>query len=138
VYQAGTLSGNPLATAAGLATLELLNDGAIAHLSDRVRRLAERIGDAIRAEGVAVEVPVVGPLFSMFFTDEPVLNYDGAKRSAAAGLYAPFFRSMLAQGIALAPSAYEVAFPSLAHSDSDFEKTIEAVSIAAKSLVSHS
>jgi glutamate-1-semialdehyde 2,1-aminomutase len=138
VYQAGTLSGNPLATAAGIAVLDLLEDDAIAQLSVRVGRMAREIEMAIRTEGLNVEVPVVGPLFSIFFADEPVLDYDGAKRSAANGLYAPFFQSMLAQGIALAPSAYEVAFPSLAHSESDFDRTVEAASNAARSVVEHS
>jgi glutamate-1-semialdehyde 2,1-aminomutase len=138
VYQAGTLSGNPLATAAGVAVLDLLKDDAITRLSVRVGTMAREIEAAIRTEGLNVEVPVAGPLFSIFFTDEPVLDYDGAKRSAATGLYAPFFQSMLAQGIALAPSAYEVAFPSLAHSESDFDRTVEAASTAARSVVKHS
>ena len=93
-----------------------------------------KIGDAIRAEGVAVEVPVFGPLFGIFFGNDPVHDYEGAKRSASTARYAPFFRSMLAQGIALAPSAYEVAFPSLAHSAADFERTVEAASVAAKAV----
>lgn len=132
VYQAGTLSGNPLATAAGLAVLEQYSDDDLVELSRRVDRLAAGIGDAIRAQGVAVEVPTVGPLFGIFFGGDSVSDYEGAKRSASTDWYAPFFRSMLAQGIALAPSAYEVAFPSLAHSVADFERTVEATSVAAK------
>ena len=73
-----------------------------------------------------------GTLFSIFFSDQAVLDYDGAKRAAASGLYAPFFRAMLSRGIALAPSPYEVAFVSLAHSDSDIDRTIEAAAGAAR------
>jgi glutamate-1-semialdehyde 2,1-aminomutase len=134
VYQAGTLSGNPLATAAGLAVLGELTDESIAALSHRVARLADGLGTAIRAEGIEVQLPVCGPLFGLFFGDDDVRDYDGAKRSAALGLYAPFFRSMIDQGVALAPSAYEVAFPSLAHSESDFDRTLSAASVAAKSV----
>jgi glutamate-1-semialdehyde 2,1-aminomutase len=134
VYQAGTLSGNPLATAAGLTVLRLLTDDAIKSLSGRVAILAEGIADVIRAEGIPVQVPVAGPLFGIFFADAPVRDYDGAKRAAASGRYAPFFRSMLDQGIALAPSAYEVAFPSLAHTEIDFERTVAAASVAAQAL----
>jgi glutamate-1-semialdehyde 2,1-aminomutase len=132
VYQAGTLSGNPLATAAGLAVLELLSEETIADLTSRVARFANDMREAIRSAGIPVEVPVAGPLLGIFFGDEPVENYEDAKRSAETGRYAPFFRSMLDQGIALAPSAYEVAFPSLAHTDDDFDRTVEAASVAAK------
>ena len=61
----------------------------------------------------------------MFFSDEPVRDYDGARRAASSGLYAPFFRAMLARGVALAPSPYEVAFVSLAHSEADIDRTVE-------------
>jgi glutamate-1-semialdehyde 2,1-aminomutase len=132
IYQAGTLSGNPLATAAGLAVLEVLTSESIADLSGRVERFALQLTEAITSAGLAVQVPVVGPLFGIFFGAGPVVDYDGAKRSAATGVYAPFFQSMLEQGIALAPSAYEVAFPSLAHSDVEFDRTVEAAMVAAK------
>jgi glutamate-1-semialdehyde 2,1-aminomutase len=134
VYQAGTLSGNPLATAAGLAVLELLSDEEIGALSERVERFARALGEAIRSHAVEVEIPVCGPLLGLYFSAERVTDYDGAKRAAANGRYAPFFRSMLEQGIALAPSAYEVAFPSLAHSEEDFDRTVDAASTAAKVL----
>ena len=131
VYQAGTLSGNPLATAAGLAVLERLTDEVFTELSERVARLQIGLSEAIRASGLAVEVPAVGPLLGIFFTDEPVRDYDGAARAAANGLYAPFFREMLARGIALAPSPYEIVFTSLAHHDADIDKTIDAAAAAA-------
>ena len=71
-------------------------------------------------------------LFSVFFANGPVLDYEGASRSAACGLYAPFFRAMLSRGVALAPSPYEVAFTSLAHSEGDIDRTIEAAADAAR------
>ena len=132
VYQAGTLSGNPLATAAGLRVLEHLDAEAYARLESDVRRLADGIAEAIGRSGLRTEVPVFRTLFSIFFSDQAVLDYDGAKRAAASGLYAPFFRAMLSRGIALAPSPYEVAFVSLAHSDSDIDRTIEAAAGAAR------
>ncbi len=131
VYQAGTLSGNPLATAAGLAVLERLPDEAYGELESRVRRLAAGLEEVIGSAGLAVQVPVFGTLCSLFFTDDTVRDYDGARRAASSGLYAPFFRAMLARGIALAPSPYEVAFVSLAHSQADVDRTIEAAAGAA-------
>jgi glutamate-1-semialdehyde 2,1-aminomutase len=132
VYQAGTLSGNPLATAAGLAVLGLLHEDAYEALSERVARLAAGLLEAIAGAGLAVELPVFRTLFSIFFTDLPVRNYDHAVRSAATGLYAPFFRAMLRRRVALAPSAYEVGFCSLAHTDADVDRTVEAAAEAAR------
>jgi glutamate-1-semialdehyde 2,1-aminomutase len=132
VYQAGTLSGNPLATAAGLAVLDKLDEQAYGQLAKSVRRLAEGIADAIGRSGLRVEVPVFGTICSIFFSDEPVHDYEGARRAASSGLYAPFFRAMLARGVALAPSPYEVAFVSLAHSEADIDFTIEAAADAAR------
>ena len=131
VYQAGTLSGNPVATAAGLAVLERLNDQAYLRLADSVGRLAAGLAQAIGQSGLAVEVPSFGTLVSVFFADEPVRNYQGAARAARSGLYAPFFRAMLARGIALAPSPYEIAFVSMAHSPEDIDRTVEAAAEAA-------
>jgi glutamate-1-semialdehyde 2,1-aminomutase len=131
VYQAGTLSGNPVATAAGLAVLERLNEQAYFRLGESVARLAAGLARAIGQSGLAVEVPVFGTLVSVFFTDEPVRNYQGATRAARSGLYAPFFRAMLARGIALAPSPYEIAFVSMAHSLEDIDRTVEAAAEAA-------
>ena len=123
VYQAGTLSGNPLATAAGLAVLERLDQGAYLELAESVGLLARGLAEAIGRSGLAVEVPVFGTLVSVFFSDEPVRDYNGAARAARRGLFAPFFRAMLARGVALAPSPYEIAFVSLAHSREDIERT---------------
>jgi len=132
VYQAGTLSGNPLATAAGLAVLEHLPAEAYVELASSVRRLADGLTEAIGRSGLPVEVPVFGTLCAVSFSDERVRDYEGAKRAAATALYAPFFRAMLARGVALAPSPYEIAFVSLAHSTADIDRTIEAAAEAAR------
>ena len=132
VYQAGTLSGNPLATAAGLAVLSLMDEGAYASLAGRVARLGPALAAAISDAGLPVEVPVVGPLFGLFLgATAPVRDYDGAAAAAISGLYARFFGEMLRRGVALAPGAYEVAFPSLAHRVEDLERTVEAAAAAA-------
>jgi glutamate-1-semialdehyde 2,1-aminomutase len=132
VYQAGTLSGNPLATAAGLRVLEHLDEGAYARLESKVSRLAGGLAEAIGQSGLPVEVPRFRTLLSIFFSGEPVLDHDGATRAAASGHYGPFFRAMLSRGVALAPSPYEVAFVSLAHSEDDIDRTIEAAAAAAR------
>jgi len=132
VYQAGTLSGNPLATAAGLAVLERLPAERFESLAGSVGRLAAGLAEAISSAGLPVRVPVCATLFGIFFSDEPVSDYDGAKRAASSGLYAPFFHAMLARGVALAPSAYEVGFCSMAHSDDDIDRTVEAAGEAAR------
>jgi len=125
VYQAGTLSGNPVATAAGLAVLDLLDDAAYTMLSGRAAELAALLGEVFDEAGVAAQVPVVGPLLGLFFTDAPVTDYDAARASAANGLYARFFRAMLDRGVALPPSPYEAIFPSLAHTRDDMERTAD-------------
>jgi glutamate-1-semialdehyde 2,1-aminomutase len=131
VYQAGTLSGNPLATAAGLAVLDELEPGSYLRLSSLAEHLASALSDVFSDAGVPATVPVVGPLFSIFFGAEPVSDYEGAVHSASNGLYAAFFREMLARGIALAPSAYEVAFLGFAHGAEEVERTLEAAREAA-------
>ncbi len=145
VYQAGTLSGNPLATAAGLAVLSSLDAPAYAALSERVGRfgavLAENLSAVLAKAGTVdgegraleVQVPVVGPLFGLFFVPvgrDPVGDYDGASASAATGLYARLFRSMLDRGVALAPGPYEVGFPSMAHGELELEHTLDVASAA--------
>ena len=130
VYQAGTLSGNPVATAAGLAVLELLDDGAYTMLAGRAAELAAMLPPVLEEAGVAVHVPVVGPLVGLFFSDAPVTNYDEAKASVENGLYASFFNALLDRGVALAPGPYEVLFPSLAHTWNDIERTVDLASAA--------
>ena len=142
VYQAGTLSGNPLATAAGLAVLGALDLESFAALTACAERLASGLRTVLVSAGLAVEVPQVGPLLGVFFglpgrgaAILPVRTYDDARVSAESGQYATFFRAMLAQGIALAPGPYEVLFPSLAHRDADIDRTLEAAASAAASMV---
>jgi glutamate-1-semialdehyde 2,1-aminomutase len=134
VYQAGTLSGNPLATAAGLAVISLLDRAAYHELSTRVDRLRTDLGDALEnLPGGPVQVPVAGPLLGVFFANGPVSDYEGARKSAATGRYPPLMHGLLERGVAIAPGAYEILFPSLAHSDTDLEQTVEAFAAAAAS-----
>jgi glutamate-1-semialdehyde 2,1-aminomutase len=134
-YQAGTLSGNPLATAAGLATLRLLDDDAY----ERLGRTTERLASALRADAASASVPVQVPsvpgLLTLFFTDRPVRDYADA-RAADANAYARFFNGMLARGIYLPPSPFEAWFPSLAHGDAVIDRTIEAAAQALAESVS--
>ncbi len=135
VYQAGTLSGNPLATAAGLAVLSLLDDGAYLMLAGRAEQLAKALVPVIEEAGWAVQVPRVGPLLGVFFSETPVHDYDGAVAAAANGRYARWFHAMLDRGVALAPGAYEAMFPSLAHSYDDIDRTVDIASAAAHAAV---
>ncbi|HXW34945.1 MAG TPA: glutamate-1-semialdehyde 2,1-aminomutase [Acidimicrobiales bacterium] len=132
VYQAGTLSGNPLATAAGLAVLDGVSDDDYATLTGRVARFASDLSDAIGEAGLAVTVPRVGPLVGLFFSEEPVTDYEGAKAAVASGLYAPFFRALLDRGVALAPGPYEAMFPGFSHSVADLGAVAEAARDAAR------
>ena len=132
VYQAGTLSGNPLATAAGLAVLNQLDRGAYAALEDIATRLAEGLAQAIGSAGLAVQVPRVGPLVGLFFAAEEVRSFEDATAAAGNGRYAAFFHAMLRRGVALAPGPYEALFPSLAHDDAVLEETIAAAAEAAR------
>ncbi|HET6964591.1 MAG TPA: glutamate-1-semialdehyde 2,1-aminomutase [Acidimicrobiales bacterium] len=127
VYQAGTLSGNPLATAAGLAVLSQLDRAAYTELSARVGRFAAGLAGAL---GTGVQVPVAGPLLGIFFAEAPVVDYEGAVRSAGTGIYPGLMHGLLDRGVAIAPGAYEVLFPSLAHTDADFEATVDACAAA--------
>jgi glutamate-1-semialdehyde 2,1-aminomutase len=131
VYQAGTLSGNPVAVAAGLATLARLGPDAYLQLEARSARLAQGLLDGCRSAGVPATVNRVGSMLTLFFTEGPVRNYDEAKR-ADAKRYARYFHAMLERGIYLAPSAFEALFVSLAHEEADLDKTLEAHRAALK------
>ncbi len=126
VYQGGTLSGNPLAVAAGMATLGQLTPDAYVQLSATAEKLAAGITAAFSDSPIAVQVPQVGPLLGFFFAESPVVNNDGATASAESGHFAPLFHALLKRGIALAPGPYEVMFPSLAHGDAEIDRTIAA------------
>ncbi|MDQ1426703.1 MAG: glutamate-semialdehyde -aminomutase [Acidimicrobiaceae bacterium] len=130
VYQAGTLSGNPLATAAGLAVLDRLDAGAYQELRVRAARLGAGLADALGAAGVDVQVPVVGPLIGVFFSPAPVTDFAGAKASADTGHFPRLMHGLLDRGVAVAPGAYEVWFPSLSHTDADIDRTVEAAAEA--------
>lgn len=137
VYQAGTLSGNPLATAAGLAVLRQLDLTAYADLSATARAIADGLAQAGRRHGIPVQVPRVGPLLGIFFSEDAVVNYEGAKAAASNGMYAAFFASMLASGVAFAPGAYEAIFVTTSHGDAEVELTLAAADEAFGELARH-
>lgn len=134
VYQAGTLSGNPLAMAAGIATLRVLGrHGVYEELENKARKLEEAFREGAQEAGVPIWQNRVGSMLSAFFTEKEVWDYASAKTSDTAR-YARFFREMLSRGVYLAPSQFEAAFVSLAHSEEDLEATREAISSAMKEL----
>ena len=125
VFQAGTLSGNPLAMAAGIATLKLCTAEAYAHLSRRAERLVAGMADVFRRHGAPHAVASAGSMFGFFFADGPVTDLASAKRSDTA-LYARFFHAMLDRGVYFAPSPFEAGFVSIAHTDDDVDRTVAA------------
>lgn len=131
VYQAGTLSGNPLATAAGLATFAGLDDTAYARLDRASRALQDLVREALTAAGVPHVIQTAGTLFSVFFREAPVRNYDDAKEQDTAA-FTRFFHSLLEQGIYLPPSAFEAWFVSTAHDDAVIDRIGAALPAAAK------
>ena len=135
VYQAGTLSGNPVAVAAGLAQLRLLDDAAYEGLQRRADRLMVGLAEAFKAFGVAARIQSVNSMFSVFFTDSDVRTFAGAQ-AADHGLYARFFNGMLSRGQYFPPSGYEAIFVSLAHSEEDLDATVAAAEDVAEELAS--
>ena len=129
VYQAGTLSGNPLAVAAGLATLRLLDDAAYLKLEQTTRALAQGLAAAAREAGVPAKLTWAPGLLTLFFTGEDVSDLESVKACDMAA-HAAFCRAMLEQGVYLPPSQYEAWFPSLAHEDEHVERTLEAAARA--------
>ena len=125
VYQAGTLSGNPMAMAAGTATLEQLSAASYAKLEDLSARLAEGLAEGAREAGAAVKVNRVGSMLTVFFSGEPVFDATSARRCDAK-CFGRYFHAMLERGIYLPPSQFEAAFVSVAHSVEDVELTIAA------------
>jgi glutamate-1-semialdehyde 2,1-aminomutase len=127
VYQAGTLSGNPLAMRAGIEMLKLLSvPGFYWQINAHAGRLAEGLKATLAALHIEGQVQTVGSLMTLFFAAQPVTNYSDAKKSDTAK-YAVFFNAMLERGILLAPSQFEAAFVSSAHTDADIDATIVAV-----------
>jgi glutamate-1-semialdehyde 2,1-aminomutase len=127
VYQAGTLSGNPLSMTAGLVTLRRLRDKSVYDRLEAVSsKLCEGLANAARAAGVTTVTNRVGSMWTSFFTSEPVVDWDSANKSDRQ-LYGKFFQAMLDEGIYLAPSQFEAAFVSLAHTDEVIEQTLVAV-----------
>lgn len=126
VYQAGTLSGNPLAMAAGAVTLRALQaQGTWERLTGCCASAADAIGDAAARAGIPVRQNRVGTMFSTFFTDQPVTNWQTARGSDTEA-FAAFFRAMLEHGVYLAPSQFEACFVSTAHDNEAIERTAEA------------
>lgn len=126
VYQAGTLSGNPLAMAAGIAALKLISQpGVYEELERKTQRLVEGFRQAAASVGRRWQTSGIGSMFGLFFTEEPVVDFDSAVKSDTVrfGIY---FRRMIELGVYLAPSQFEAGFLSLAHTDEDIDKTVEA------------
>jgi glutamate-1-semialdehyde 2,1-aminomutase len=140
VYQAGTLSGNPLATAAGLAVLAAVGDGDYDALADRAARFADALSAAVEAAGLSVVTPVVGPLVGLLLGPPgvplaPPGDFDEARQIAGNGVYPLFFHAMLRRGVCLAPGPYEVLFPGLAHGEHELAQAAEAAGEAAAEVV---
>ena len=134
VYQAGTLSGNPLAMAAGLATLRCLREfSPYAELERRGRKLEEGLRQAAAAAGVTCTLNRVRSILTPFFSPGPVFDWPSAKQSDT-GAYARFFGAMLEQGVYLAPSQFECAFLSIEHTDEVIERTAQAANLAMRQL----
>ena len=135
VYQAGTLSGNPLATAAGTTVLNLVTPGDYEELSRRVATFARDFEEAIASSGLYGRCPTQGPLMGLFLSRQPFeapSNFVDAKALCENGLYRTFFHAMLDRGVALAPGAYEILFVSLAHSTEDLATTVHCAAEAAQ------
>ncbi len=130
IYQAGTLSGNPLAMTAGIATLTtLLEENLTPQIIARTSKLVDGLKTAAQIANVAIQTPQAGSMFGVFFSAQPVTDYDGAA-AANQTRFKKFFASMLEQGIYLAPSQFETLFMSAAHSDEDVDKTLTAAKVA--------
>jgi len=134
VYQAGTLSGNPMAMAAGRATLSQLTPASYAQLEARGAQLAAGLAEAARAAGAAVQVNRVGSMITAFFSAEPVFDAESARKSDKKR-FGRFFHAMLEAGVHLPPSQFEAAFLSVAHTEEDVEQTIEAAKGALRAAV---
>ena len=127
VYQAGTLAGNPLAMAAGIATLVQLKSMNYPRLENRTAAFAGELGEILKKKGVPVQTPTIASMFCVFFSENPVTNFEESK-GADQKLFASFYRQMRDKGVYLVPSGFETGMVSFVHSEEDFEKTLEAAS----------
>ena len=125
VYQAGTLSGNPLAMAAGLATLNILKRSDYAALEAKVSAFVAELEQILKSKGVPVQIPHIASLFTIYFTEAPLRDFASVQTSDVV-LFESFFKQMREQGIFMAPSAFEANMLSFAHSEEDFAKALEA------------
>ncbi len=126
VYQAGTLSGNPLAMAAGLATLRILQKSDYTKLGERTKAFASEMQNILRAKGLSVNVVALGPMFCPFFSDAEVCNFDDVKNTDIA-MFTKFYKALRNEGIYIAPASFEAAMMSFVHTDEHLERTLEAV-----------
>jgi glutamate-1-semialdehyde 2,1-aminomutase len=135
VYQAGTLSGNPVAMAAGLKTLELIaQPGFYEALSAKTEKLTTGLKEQARQAGIALTTHSVGGMFGLFFSELPQITTYAQVMQCDQALFKRFFHAMLAAGVYLAPSAFEAGFVSAAHSDDDLDKTLATTTAAFKGL----
>jgi glutamate-1-semialdehyde 2,1-aminomutase len=135
VYQAGTLAGNPVAAASGLAPLMQCTPELYASLDQTADRVGRLVSDALTAEGVVHTLATAGSLFSIFFSEQAPVNYDEA-RTQQAWRYTAFFHSLLDNGVYLPPSAFEAWFVSAAHDDTALDRLVTALPAAAKAAAS--
>jgi len=134
VYQAGTLSGNPVAVTAGLKTLEILErDNPYPELERRTKQLTQVISEAAKEAGVPVRINQIASMFTVFFTDQPVVDYASARRSDTQR-YARFFHALLERGVYFPPSQFEAAFLSTAHDDEALSFAQDAIRLAMKAI----
>jgi glutamate-1-semialdehyde 2,1-aminomutase len=137
VYQAGTLSGNPLAMAAGIATLRALGEpSAWANAAEAASQLVEGIADAAASSGVDVQPACAGTMAGLFFTESPITDWESARMHADTARYAAFHRAMLGRGVYLPPSQFETWFVSTAHGDEEIDATVAAAREALAALPS--
>ena len=131
VYQAGTLSGNPLATAAGVAVLDAVTPDDYRALAQRVQRFAAELEAAVSDAGLPVQVPAAGTLLGLFLAEGAVTDHASARAAVEQGRYPSFFAAMLRRGVALAPGPYEVLFVGLAHRQDDLDQVVAAAAASA-------
>ena len=136
IYQAGTLSGNPLAMTAGLSTLDNLTEASYQQLNERLHQLKQGFLEKKEQYNIPLQVNVAGTMIGIYFSDTPVYNYETAKNSRH-DLFNHYYQTMLTEGILLPPSPYEGVFLSTAHTKADIDRTIDAIDVSFKALQAH-